>query len=351
MSISPTLRLMILGASLLAADARAERILLVAGGAEERTGIPATSARLMEPFGVEFDAAGNMFILEMITGNRLLQVDPDGILTHVAGRTEAGDSGDGGPALEAQFRGPHNLTVLPEGDVLIGDTWNGRVRRFHRATATVTTVSGFEIPRDRARSNGPFCITLSPDGTQLYIANLRQVYALDLGTGRARVVAGNGEKGVPADGAVAVNAPLVDPRAVAADRRGNLYILERNGHALRVVGPDGRIRTVVNAAGTRGATGDGGDALTATLSGPKHLCIDHDDNVIIADAENHLIRKYLPATGRIVRVAGTGTAGAAGLGGPPEQCELRRPHGVTVHRDGTLFIVDSYNNRVLRIVP
>jgi len=351
MSMSPTLCLMVLGASLLAADGRAERIVLVAGGAEERTGIRATSARLMEPFGVDFDVAGNMLILEMVTGNRLLQVSPDGILTHVAGRTEPGDSGDGGPALDAQFRGPHNLAVLPDGDVLIGDTWNGRVRRFHRATATITTVGGFEIPREQARSNGPFCIALSPDGTQLYIANLRQVHALDLGTGRARVVAGNGEKGVPADGAVAVNAPLVDPRAVAADRRGNLYILERNGHALRVVGPDGRIRTVVNAAGVRGATGDGGDALVATLNGPKHLCVDHDENVIIADAENHLIRKYLPATGRIERVAGTGTAGAGGLGGSPELCELRRPHGVTVHRDGTLFIVDSYNNRVLRIVP
>ena len=87
------------------------------------------------------------------------------------------------------------------------------------------------------------------------------------------------------------------------------------------------------------------------MSGPKHLCVDLDNNVIIADAENHLIRKYIPTTGKIVRVAGTGKAGAAGVGGPPEQCELRRPHGVTVRRDGTLFIVDSYNNRVLKIIP
>jgi sugar lactone lactonase YvrE len=156
---------------------------------------------------------------------------------------------------------------------------------------------------------------------------------------------------VPADGAVATDAPLVDPRAAAYDRRGNLYILERNGHALRVVGPDGRIRTVVNAAGAKGATGDGGPALAATLNGPKHLCIDRDDSVLIADAENHLVRRYSPSSGLITRVAGTGKKGAAGLGGPPEQCELNRPHGVTVHRDGTLYITDSYNHRVLRIVP
>jgi glucose/arabinose dehydrogenase len=130
-----------------------------------------------------------------------------------------------------------------------------------------------------------------------------------------------------------------------------VYILERNGHALRVVGRDGKIRTVVNAAGKKGAEGDGGDALVATMNGPKHLCVDRDDNVIIADAENNLIRKYVPATGKILRVAGTGKKGADGLNGPPQQCELNRPHGVTVHRDGTLFITDSYNNRILKIVP
>ena len=150
---------------------------------------------------------------------------------------------------------------------------------------------------------------------------------------------------------MAVDAPLVDPRAAVRDRQGNLYILERNGHALRVVGRDGRIRTVVNASGKKGADGDGGPALAATMNGPKHLCVDRDDTVLIADAENHLIRRYVPATGQLLRVAGTGQKGTAGLGGPPEQCELNRPHGVTVHRDGTLYITDSYNNRVLKIVP
>ena len=170
-------------------------------------------------------------------------------------------------------------------------------------------------------------------------------------TGNVQVVAGNGEKGVPADGAIATEAPLTDPRAAAADRKGNVYILERGGHALRVVGRDGKIRTVVNASGKKGAEGDGGDAIAATMNGPKHLCIDLEDNVIIADAENHLVRKYVPSTGKIVRVAGTGKKGAAGLDGPPEKCELARPHGVTVHRDGTLYITDSYNNRILKIVP
>ena len=86
------------------------------------------------------------------------------------------------------------------------------------------------------------------------------------------------------------------------------------------------------------------------MNGPKHLCVDQDDSVLIADAENHLIRRYVPTTGKILRVAGNGRKGTAGLGGPPAQSELNRPHGVTVHRDGTLYITDSYNTRVLKIV-
>jgi len=336
--------------ALCSATVAAEKIVLVAGGDDDRTGIPALQAKLREPFGVDFDAAGNLFIVEMIAGNRLLKMDTAGILKHVAGRPEPGDAGDGGPALDARFNGPHNLAVLPSGDVLLGDTWNGRVRSISLKTGRVSSVPGFNVPPPAARTAGPYCIALDFSGRHLYIADLRRVHRLDLQSGVAQVVAGNGEKGVPADGAVAVSAPLADPRAAVVDRAGNLYILERNGHALRVVDRAGKIRTVVNASGQKGADGDGGDALAARLSGPKHLCVDLDDNVIIADAENHLIRKYIPKTGKIVRVAGTGKKGAAGLGGAPEQVELNRPHGVMVARDGTLFITDSYNNRILKIV-
>lgn len=333
------------------ASARADKIVLVAGGGRDATGIPALEAALKEPFGTEFDAAGNTWIVEMVSGNRLLKVDPAGVLTHVAGRLEAGFSGDGGPALQARFNGPHNLAMLANGDVLIGDTWNGRVRRVDVRAGTVSTLPGWQAPQGRERGNGPYCVTLSPDKTRLHIADLRQVHELDLATGKSRVVAGNGQKGVPEDGALAVDAPLVDPRAAAMDSQGNLYVLERNGNALRVVGKDGRIRTVVNASGKKGGEGDGGPALEAAMSGPKHLCVDNDGSVIIADAESHLIRRYVPATGRIERIAGTGKKGASGVGGDPLHCELARPHGVTIHPvTGELFITDSYNNRVLKIV-
>jgi DNA-binding beta-propeller fold protein YncE len=138
--------------------------------------------------------------------------------------------------------------------------------------------------------------------------------------------------------------------AVAQDRQGNVYILERNGNALRVVDPAGKIKTIVNAVGTKGNTGDNGPALAATMNGPKHLCIDIDDSILIADAESHVIRRYDPKTGHITRIAGTGKHGNEGVGGDPLQCQLARPHGVSIHPiTKEIWITDSYNNRVLKV--
>ncbi len=92
-------------------------------------------------------------------------------------------------------------------------------------------------------------------------------------------------------------------------------------------------------------------ALQATLRGPKHLCVDRNDNVIIADTDNHVIRKYLPREGRIVRIAGTGTLGSAGTDGPPLQAQLNQPHGVYVDTRGVLYIADSWNDRIVKIAP
>lgn len=328
--------------------------LLAGGGAGAETltvdaALPAVRASLKEPYGAAFDGAGNLFIVEMSQGNRILKMDTKGMLRHVAGNGSTGDAGDGGPALKASFNGPHALAALRGGILLVADTWNGRVRRIDLAADVVSSLPGYGVPRERARASGPYCIAVDPQGSLVYVADLRRVHAIDPATGISRVVAGNGVKGVPRDGSPATEAPLVDPRAAAADGEGNLYILERGGHALRVVGRDGRIRTVVNASGRKGADGDGGAALSATLNGPKHLCVDLDGSVLIADAENHLIRRYVPSTGKIVRVAGTGKKGSAGVGGPPERCELNRPHGVAIAPDGAIIIVDSYNNRLLKI--
>jgi DNA-binding beta-propeller fold protein YncE len=337
----------------------AERLVLVAGGGSGGDGSPALEAKLQAPFGVDSDKAGNLYVVEL-SGGRLLKVDSRGILTVLAGTGEKGDGGDGGPATRAQFNGPHSLAVAPDGGVYVADTWNNRVRKIDTRTGTITPVigtgtkgfSGDDGPASKAQFGGIYCVAFDAKGERLYLADLdnRRVRAVDVRTGVVTPVAGNGQKGVPPDGAEARSAPLIDPRAVAVDPRGNVYILERGGHALRVVDPAGKIRTVVGT-GKPGQDGDGGDARRATLNGPKHLCIDREGHVLIADTENHLIRKYLPAEGKIVRVAGTGRKGTAGLGGDPLRAELSQPHGVYVDHSGTVYIADSGNNRVLKVVP
>jgi DNA-binding beta-propeller fold protein YncE len=174
-----------------------------------------------------------------------------------------------------------------------------------------------------------------------------RVRALDLKSGLVTTIAGNGEKGVPQDGAQARLQPLLDPRAVAVDSQGRLYICERGGHALRRVDPDGRIYTVAGT-GQAGFSGDGGPALQAAFNGPKHIAVDADDNVLIVDTENQVVRRFLPADGSVQRVIGTGTLGRALVAADPLQTELKRPHGVLVDsKTRRLYISDSENHRVL----
>ncbi len=336
-----------------------ERLELVAGGGQHADGWPATDAKLDWPFGVDFDSSGNMIIVEM-TGQRVRKVDANGRLTTIAGDGRKGAVGDGGPATKAQFNGIHNVAIGNDDAIYVSDTWNNRVRKIDPKSGVITAVagtgktgfSGDDGPATAAQFGGIYCASLNPGGTHIYVADLdnRRIRMIDLKSGTVVTVAGNGRRGVPNDGAIAIQAPLVDPRAVAVDSKGLIYLLERSGHALRVVNPkDGTIHTVVGT-GQAGATGDDGEASKATLRGPKHLCCDADDNVIIADSDNHLIRKYLPKTGKIVRVAGTGKKGTAGLDGDPLEAEFNQPHGVYLHKDGSLYITDSFNHRILRVV-
>lgn len=329
-----------------------DRLRLLAGGSTEAVGILANEAKLREPFAAEYDEDGRLWILEMAKGNRLLRVESDGKLTHVAGKVGPRRDGDetlvDGNALEATFHGPHNLAILSPVEILIGDTWNGRVRVWDGKTLQVTSRESYFVPREKARGEGPYCIALSPNKQVLFIANLQRVYAWDLNNGQIFAVAGNGQKGVPLDGSRAVDSPLVDPRAVAMDRAGNLYILERNGHALRLVDPSGKIYTVVNRSGRKGNGLEEGNALDIGLNGPKHICIDEDDNVIIADAESNTVRRYDAKEKTIVRLAGTGKSGFGDLSLPARECTLARPHGVSIHpANGKIVIIDSYNDRVL----
>jgi DNA-binding beta-propeller fold protein YncE len=310
---------------------------------------------LVQPFGVDFDNAGRTYIVEY--EHRVSVLDAKGALRVLAGNGVKGFAGDGGPSAQALFNGPHVVAIGPDGALYVTDTWNYSVRRIDLKTEVITRVAGTGVkgfsgdggPAKDALFGGIFGVAFA--GGKLYICDLdnRRVRAVDLSTGIVTTVAGNGEKGVPKDGEDARSQPLMDPRAIAVDDRGNLYICERGGHALRVVDHTGRIRTVAGT-GVRGFSGDGGPALLARFDGPKHVFVERNGDVLITDTENHVIRRYSPKDGTVTRVAGTGTKGSAGVGGPISALELNRPHGAIVHPvTGALYISDSDNHRVVRI--
>lgn len=348
------------GLGLLAAPAHADRLVLVAGGGTETENCPATKAKLISPFGVDFDKAGNMFLVEL-SGERVLQVNPKGVLTILGGTGKKGNSGDGGPARDATFNGMHSVAVAPDGALFLADTWNNRIRRLDPKTGKIEAFagtgkkaySGDGGPGDKAEFSGVFCVALDFDGTRLIVTDLdnRRIRSVDVKTGQVNLLAGNGKKGLPADGDDAKTSPLADPRAACVDRKGNVYILERGGHALRVVDSKGKIRTVVGTGKAGLGLGEG-DARKAQLNGPKHLCVDKDDNVIIADTANHRILRHAPGKERVELLAGTGKKGMSGEGGDPLKTSFNEPHGVTVHMEGgreVLYIVDSMNHRVFRL--
>ncbi|HYE17690.1 MAG TPA: hypothetical protein VEA69_04555 [Tepidisphaeraceae bacterium] len=342
-------RLLALLTLLIYFPALADKVVLVAGG----PGAP-PEQKLTTPFGVEFDAKGNLLIVEY--ASRLLSLSPDGKLSVLCGDGKKGDAGDGGPAAAAKLNAPHAVAVDKAGAILIADTLNHKVRRIDGATGVITTLAGTTKgyagdggPADKAQFSGIYSISLNPAKDKLVITDLdnKRVRVMDLTAGVVKLAAGNGQRGVPADGAVATDAPLVDPRAAALDSKGNLYIAERGGHALRVVDPAGKIRTLV--AGPKSAK------EPSEIRGPKHLWVTPDDDVLVTDTDHHRIVKWLAKEGKLVTVVGPSDPakwkpGSAGLDGPPDQMQMSQPHGVYLAPDGQMYVSDSYNHRIIKVV-
>ncbi len=301
---------------------------------------------LKRPFGIAFNSKGIGFVVEL-EGGRVFELSRKHELSQISGDGSRSYEGDGQPATKATYNGMHNCAITPNGDLLIGDTWNHCVRRIDARTGLVSTWAGngkaaFAGDGRRRRDasfNFVMCITLNADSSALHIADLknRRIRAVDVTSGIVTTVAGNGEKGVPADGARATEAPLVDPRAVAADSKGQVYILERGGNALRVVRTDGTIKTVAGT-GKRGFAD--GPALQAQFGSPKHICVDSRDNVYIADDQNGAIRKYDAVSQTVSTVLGRGIG--------HKQIRLLNPHGVCVYGQW-LYVMDTSHNRILRV--
>jgi acetyl esterase/lipase len=320
---------------------------LPAASVEQIAGAP-LKGRLVEPFSAGFDPVGNLYICEY-RGQKITRQDRDGVEQRFAGTGVKGFSGDGGPAASAQLNDPHSIATAKSG-MYIADTMNHRIRKVDWATGVITTIAGNGTlgfsgdggPALQAQFHGVYSIAVNNSETAVYVADLenRRIRRVDLKTGIVTTVAGNGVKGVPADGAAAKDSPLFDPRAVAVDGQENVYILERGGNALRAAGRDGKIRTLIGPA-----------TVTPPMKGPKDLCVDRDGTIVIADAENNLVRRFDPKSGIFTTILGTGLKGSKLVPSEPLATEVFRPHGVRLDPGGDLIVADSYNHRVLRLRP
>ena len=354
---------------------------------------PAVQARLGFPNDVAADRSGNVYITDW-DSHRVRRVDANGTITTVAGTGEGGFGGDGGPAGAALLWRPIGVAVDSAGNLYISDQGNHRIRRVDRS-GIITTVAG-NGKGDYGGDGGPavdaglydpravavdgagnlyiaqttagrirrvdtagiittvatglrFPRGLAVDGSgNLYIADsvndrIRRVDA----QGVVTTVAGTGVGGFGGDGGPAVQARLHFPYGLAVDSAGNLYIADLGNHRIRRVDGSGIITTVAGI-GTGGFDGDGGPALGAQLNGPRGLAVDGSDNLYIADLGNHRIRR-VDGSGSINTIAGIGKSSFSGDGGPAVGAHLYEPAGVAVDGAGNLYIADTRNNRIRRV--
>ena len=225
-----------------------------------------------------------------------------GIISTVAGTPGAsGYSGDGGPATSAELQHAWGVAVDSAGNLYIADTFNQIIRKVNAASGTITTVAG------------------TP-----------------------------GTSGYSGDGGPATSAELSLPYGVAVDSSGNLYIADLGNSLVRKVNASGTITTVAGTPGTIGYSGDGGPATSAELQYAWGVAVDSAGNLYIADTQNCRIRK-VNASGTITTVAGNGTSGYSGDGGPATSAELSYPYGVAVDSAGNLYIADTQNYRIRKV--
>lgn len=309
--------------------------------------------------------SGNLTTALTGTGTGPLAVFTPGIIGTYAGngnRGSMGDggfSGDGGPATSAELSVVAGVAVDSAGNVYIVDRDNQRIREVVAATGKIKTIAGNgtagyngdNIAATSAELDQPLGVAADGAGN-IYIADslnqrIREVVAA---TGKIETIAGNGTRGYNGDNIAATAAELNSPAGVAVDSAGNVYIVDTSNTRIReVVAATGYIQTIAGN-GTFGDSGDGGPATSAELQVPAGVATDSAGNVYIADSQDRRVREVVAATGIIQAIAGNGTYGYSGDGGAATSAELENPSSVATDSAGNVYIADTYNQRVREVV-
>ena len=318
----------------------------------------ATAARLKNPEGVAVAPNGDVYIADS-DNHAIRRVNfLTGVITTVAGTGNPGYSGDGAAATACKLSFPEDVAVLANGDVYIADTGNHAIRKVVAATGTITTIAGTGNPGSSgdggaatsAKLNSPRGIAVASNG-DVYIGDrsnnkIRKVTAL---TGLISTFAGTGTAGYTGDGGLATSARLSTPQGLHLHTSGDLYFADSGNNVIRKIAAITGIVTTVAGTGTAGYTGNGGPATSARLDAPEAVHLAPTGDIYIADTGNQAIRRVQAGSGTITTIAGTGVAGYAGDGGSATLAQFNRPRGVAVSPTGTYYVSDKNNHRIRKV--
>ena len=317
--------------------------------------IDATIATLDTPLDLAVDQAGDIYIADAYN-HRIRKITVStGKISTIAGTSITGYNGDKIDATKANLYLPQGVGVDGVGNVYIADSYNHRLRKVTVSTGIITTIAGTGIrgssldgvDATSANLNSPASVCVDLVGN-IYIADSSNhcIKKVSASTLKITTVAGTGYPGFSGDGMVATSAQLYNPLAVAVDRVGNLYIADSYNHRLRkVTASTGNIDTVAGAS-VSGFSSDGIDAIGSALYYPKGVAVDPIGDIFIADSSNYRIRKVIVSTGKMITIAGTGIQGTSGDGVDATSANLNFVTGIAVDLFGNFYIADTRNHRI-----
>jgi uncharacterized protein (TIGR03437 family) len=332
-------------------------------------GGPSTQARLDDPMSVAVDSSGNLYIADP-SANRVRKVTPSGTITTLAGNGEAAYGGDNGPGSEAALNYPDAVAVDSAGNVYIADAGNERIRRVDASTGIITTIAGngtcCYAGAGTGGDGGPALAATLELTTSVAVDGAGNVYLVDMvdnnnldtprairrvtTDGKINVWAGGATTtlGYSGDGGSPLQAEFGYSISIAAGSDGTLYIADTSNNRIRKIDPAGSTISLLAGNGQYGDSGNGGPALSASVTGPTSVALDAAGNLYIG--EDGVVRQITPS-GIIGPYAGNGRSSFSGDGGPALSASITAVDGLVVDAGNNLYLADNGNRRIRLVQP